>query len=120
MQRVLDAHNRIMPFRPRDYVRLPWFAMESLQSDPDYFRDAVSLLTGGRIVADDTYLAKVFDPANLGGGRRSVADGVRPPDARAQWEAWSDWERAEFAACCREHHIVEAYTPYDYDFSFVK
>ena len=93
--------------------------MEHLQSDPEYFSRAVALLTDGRIVADAAYLNEVYKPENMGAGRRSVPDGTRPADARAQWDAWSDWERAEFLACCRRDRVIDAYAEYDYDFSFV-
>jgi Flp pilus assembly protein TadD len=95
--------------------------MEDLQEDRDYFRSAFAYLTSGRVVADDAYLDEVFKPANLGLGRRgAIAQGTRPPSPRDQWEAWSDFERAEFLRCCREDGIPDIYTPHGYDFSYVR
>ena len=62
----------------------------------------------------------MYRPENLGIGRRTVGDGKRAAGARAQWEAWTDWERAEFVACCRRDQIVDAYAGQGYDFSFMR
>jgi hypothetical protein len=94
--------------------------MEDLQSDPEYFAKTVSLLTDGRIRPDAGYLERVYRAENLGAGRRSSPDGARPIDAAGQWEAWSDWEREEFRACCRHHPILPAYAEHGYRFSFMK
>jgi hypothetical protein len=103
----------------RRFWRMLPLKMEDLQSDPEYFAAAVELLTGGRVTADAGYLAEVYKPENLGVGRRHVPDGARPPGPREQWEAWSDWERAEFRDACGRDPIVETYQQYGYDFSFL-
>jgi hypothetical protein len=104
----------------RTFSDLPALKMEDLQGDPEYFARALALLTGGRVEADQPYLAEVYRPKNLGVGRRTTADGTRPVDAPAQWEAWSDWERSEFRAACVRDAIVETYAPHGYDLSFLR
>lgn len=95
--------------------------MEDLQSDRDYFSMAFSVLTRKKLKVDHCYLDEVFDPYNLGLGRRGpTPQGTRPPSAERQWEMWSDFERDEFVRCCRANGIIEAYQPYGYDFSFMR
>lgn len=103
----------------RAFSGVPALKMESLQEDRAYFARAVALLTAGRVEADDDYLDEVHRPEHLGVGRRTAADGTRPPDARATWEAWSEWERAEFRATCARDAIADIYAPHGYDFSFL-
>lgn len=105
----------------RQFPLMKAFKMESLQSDPDYFSNAVTILTRGRVFADNDYLDKVFKPENLGVGRRcNKPEGTRPPSPRDQWDQWSGWERSEFMASCQQYDIAKAYAEYDYDFSFVR
>lgn len=105
----------------RQFRFMKTFKMETLQSDPDYFANAVTFLTSDRVFADNSYLDQVFSPENLGVGRRcNKPEGTRPPTARDQWEQWSDWMRFEFIATCQKYDVAEAYAEYDYDFSFVR
>lgn len=103
----------------RTFAHLPALRMEDLQGDRDCFARAVVLLTRGRVEPDAAYLDEVFRPENLGVGRRTGTEGTRPPDAAAQWAAWSDWERDEFRALCRREPIVDTYVAHGYDFSFL-
>ena len=105
----------------RKFAFMKTFKMETLQTDPDYFSNAVTVLTSGRVFADNNYLDQVFKPENLGAGRRcNKPEGTRPPSSRDQWELWSDWERFEFRNCCQRDNISEAYSEFDYDFSYIR
>jgi hypothetical protein len=104
----------------RDFPRVRMVSMEMLQSDRDYFAETFNALTSGMLVADNTYLDKVFAPENLGSGRRgNITTASQPPLAREQYDLWSDFERAEFSRIARAHNLHQIYATQNYDLSFV-
>ena len=92
--------------------------IERLMSDRDYFAWLVWELTGGEIRADAALLDRVFSDDHLQSGRHTGKG--RSPGPRAQYAAWTEWERFEFMQVMGRLNLASVYAPFGYDLSFVE
>ena len=93
--------------------------IERLMSDRDYFAWLVSELTGGEQIADAALLDKIHSEEHLQSGRHTGRGQGRALDSRAQFAAWTDWEKSEFRSAMERLNLKSVYAPFGYDFSFV-
>lgn len=92
--------------------------MERLKYDQDYFAWLVHHVTKGQIVADNSYLKKVYSSENINCGRNPSTP-KRDLSARQQWEEWPDWLRDGMRKQVADLDLKNLYNKLDYDLSFI-
>ncbi len=131
----LDLHKRLFIHSLMDTVEgmadfqvqsspfsIPHFKMEQLKSDRDTFAALVGHLTADQLHPDEAYLDFVFSPENLNAERFRTdrLASIPPRDARAQWEAWEEWQRTAFVTAMEVHEFHKPFIAQGYSFDFVR
>jgi hypothetical protein len=92
--------------------------IERLMTDRDYFAWLVWELTGREVVPAPEFLDKIYSESHLQSGRHTGKG--RSPGPRVHYEAWTEWERHEFRKAMDRLDLPSVYSPFGYDFSFVR
>ncbi|MHB1947007.1 MAG: hypothetical protein ACYCQI_02690 [Gammaproteobacteria bacterium] len=67
------------------------------------------------------YIDFVYSPENLSSGRSVHKKSDKPPlSPKEQFDAWTPFQRALFTDLIKNEKLAEVYSPYDYDFSFIR
>ncbi len=91
--------------------------IERLMTQRDYFAWLVWEITNHEIMPSKEFLDQLFTETHLQSGRH-MGKG-RSAHPRAQYEAWTEWERYEFKQVMERLDLAGVYAPFGYDFSFV-
>lgn len=112
--------NQVWGWEIRQHPDIQRVLLERLKTEPEYFARIFSLVSGGRLMAGQDMLDRVYAVDNMGKGRRTPAlGGGVPAEARGQFDQWTPFEQAEFARVTRLQQLDDVYGPFGYDFSFV-